>query len=71
MLAKDEESGRMITVSEEERESGRRAIHREGLLFEEWLRGQSRGAVLDIGLLPSLSYYEAKSNYEGMANYGR
>lgn len=41
----------MITVSEEEREKGRRAIHREGVLFEGWLRGQRKGAVPDIGLL--------------------
>lgn len=51
MLAKDESSGRMITISEEEREKGRRAIHREGVLFEGWLKGQRKGAVPDIGLL--------------------
>lgn len=48
LLAKDESSGEMVTVSEKERERGRRAIHGGEVEFGEWLGGQG-GAVPDIG----------------------
>lgn len=39
----------MVTVSEEERERGRRAIHRGEIEFGEWLAQQDGGAMPDIG----------------------
>lgn len=38
----------MVTVSEKEKERGRRAIHGGEVEFGEWLGGQG-GAVPDIG----------------------
>ncbi|ODM18867.1 hypothetical protein SI65_05484 [Aspergillus cristatus] len=51
LLAKDEKSGEMITVSEEERERGRMAIHGGAVEFGQWLEQYYGGAVPDIDKL--------------------
>lgn len=43
----------MITVPEEERERGRRAIHQQEVTFAQWLQGQNAAAVPDIGWFKS------------------
>ena len=57
LLAKDETSGKMITVPEEERERGRRAIHQQEVTFAQWLEGQNAAAVPDIGLFTAIFSY--------------
>ncbi|PYI13530.1 NUDIX family hydrolase [Aspergillus japonicus CBS 114.51] len=53
LLAKDNVSGKMLSVPEEQRESGRRAIHQNQTTFLDWLRQQSLNAVPDTdGLTP-------------------
>ncbi|OOF96047.1 hypothetical protein ASPCADRAFT_207393 [Aspergillus carbonarius ITEM 5010] len=48
LLAKDHNSGKMLAVSEEQREAGRRAIHQHTITFTDWLKEQNPAAVPDI-----------------------
>ncbi|KAL4878408.1 hypothetical protein BJY04DRAFT_221133 [Aspergillus karnatakaensis] len=53
LLAKDQSSGKLLAVREEEREHGRREIHQKRTTFPEWLEAQSSLAVPDIdNLIP-------------------
>ncbi|KAL4754200.1 hypothetical protein BDW72DRAFT_214645 [Aspergillus terricola var. indicus] len=53
LLAKDQSSGKMLAVGEDERERGRREIHQKQSTFSEWLKKQNASAVLDIdNLIP-------------------
>ncbi|KAL4787402.1 hypothetical protein BJX76DRAFT_319053 [Aspergillus varians] len=53
LLAKDQGSGKMLAVREEEREKGRREIHQKQTTFSEWLQKQNFAAVPDIdNLIP-------------------
>lgn len=56
LLAKDEASGKMLTVPEGERERGRRAIHQQEVTYAQWLQGQNAAAVPDIGWLRAISF---------------
>ncbi|KKK26621.1 hypothetical protein ARAM_005398 [Aspergillus rambellii] len=47
LLAKDQNSGKMLAVRDEERQKGRRQIHQQQITFAEWLRRQNPGAVPD------------------------
>lgn len=49
LLAKDQSSGKMLAVREEERDKGRREIHQKKTTFSEWLQKQNTTAVPDIG----------------------
>lgn len=49
LLAKEQDSGRMLVVDEETREKGRRLIHQNKVSFAEWLGQQSSAAQPDIG----------------------
>ncbi|PLB37842.1 NUDIX hydrolase [Aspergillus candidus] len=51
LLAKDKNTGKMLAVPEEERERGRRAIHQQGMKFDEWLRERDANAVPDTDKL--------------------
>ncbi|KAB8072584.1 hypothetical protein BDV29DRAFT_177150 [Aspergillus leporis] len=51
LLAKDQNSGQMLAVSEEEREKGRRAIHQNKMTFSRWLKQQNPAAIPDTGRL--------------------
>ncbi|KAL4740685.1 hypothetical protein BDV11DRAFT_185029 [Aspergillus similis] len=53
LLAKDQGSGKMLAVAEDERERGRREIHQKQTTFSEWLKKQNASAVPDIdNLIP-------------------
>ncbi|KAL4774318.1 hypothetical protein BDW60DRAFT_182668 [Aspergillus nidulans var. acristatus] len=53
LLAKDQSSGEMLAVGEDERERGRREIHQKQTTFSEWLKKQNASAVPDIdNLIP-------------------
>ncbi|CBF75304.1 hypothetical protein AN3822.2 [Aspergillus nidulans FGSC A4] len=53
LLAKDQGSGKMLAVGEDERERGRREIHQKQTTFSEWLKKQNASAVPDIdNLIP-------------------
>ncbi|OJJ02407.1 hypothetical protein ASPVEDRAFT_83913 [Aspergillus versicolor CBS 583.65] len=53
LLAKDQSSGKMLAVREEERDKGRREIHQKKTTFSEWLQKQNTAAVPDIdNLIP-------------------
>ncbi|PYH80681.1 NUDIX family hydrolase [Aspergillus uvarum CBS 121591] len=63
LLAKDNVSGKMISVPEEQREPGRRAIHQNQTTFLEWLRQQSLNAVPDTdGLIPFTRWITPTTN---------
>ncbi|PYH92451.1 NUDIX family hydrolase [Aspergillus ellipticus CBS 707.79] len=47
LLAKNNDSGKMLAVPEEQREAGRRAIHQSKITFAEWLQEQNSAAVPD------------------------
>ncbi|PIG81102.1 NUDIX family hydrolase [Aspergillus arachidicola] len=47
LLAKDQNSGKMLAVPEQEREEGRKRIHRNEVTFIEWLKQQNPAAVPD------------------------
>lgn len=49
LLAKNQASGKMLTVPEEEREKGRRLIHQQEVNFSDWLKGLDPAAVPDTG----------------------
>ncbi|KAL4765982.1 NUDIX hydrolase [Aspergillus foveolatus] len=53
LLAKDQGSGKMLAVGEDERERGRREIHQKQTTFSKWLKKQNASAVPDIdNLIP-------------------
>ncbi|PYI31271.1 hypothetical protein BP00DRAFT_396715 [Aspergillus indologenus CBS 114.80] len=63
LLAKDNVSGKMLSVPEEQRESGRRAIHQNQTTFLDWLRQQSLNAVPDTdGLIPFTRWITPTTN---------
>ncbi|KAK6822181.1 NUDIX domain protein [Aspergillus parasiticus SU-1] len=47
LLAKDQNSGKMLAVPEQKREEGRKRIHRNEVTFTEWLKQQNPAAVPD------------------------
>ncbi|KAE8345779.1 hypothetical protein BDV24DRAFT_177593 [Aspergillus arachidicola] len=47
LLAKDQNSGKMLAVPEQKREEGRKRIHRNEVTFIEWLKQQNPAAVPD------------------------
>ncbi|THC93278.1 hypothetical protein EYZ11_007236 [Aspergillus tanneri] len=47
LLAKDQATGKMLVVPEEERERGRRSIHKYETTFSEWLKKQNPAAIPD------------------------
>ncbi|KAB8248006.1 hypothetical protein BDV35DRAFT_403892 [Aspergillus flavus] len=47
LLAKDQNSGKMLAVPEHKREEGRKRIHRNEVTFTEWLKQQNPTAVPD------------------------
>ncbi|PYH49105.1 NUDIX hydrolase [Aspergillus saccharolyticus JOP 1030-1] len=51
LLAKDAVSGKMLSVPEDLREKGRRAIHQNQIAFAEWLKQQNPNAVPDTDQL--------------------
>ena len=59
LLAKDHNSGKMLAVSEEQREAGRRAIHQHTITFTDWLKEQNPAAVPDIGGLCMIHLLDA------------
>ncbi|KAL5341271.1 hypothetical protein BJX70DRAFT_359291 [Aspergillus crustosus] len=53
LLAKDQNSGKLLAIREEERGKGRREIHQKETTFSGWLTKQSSSAVPDIdNLIP-------------------
>lgn len=50
LLARDA-SSKMLSVREEQRQRGRRAIHQGEITFPEWLKRQNASAEPDIGRL--------------------
>ncbi|KAL2823664.1 hypothetical protein BDW59DRAFT_148455 [Aspergillus cavernicola] len=53
LLAKEQGSGKMLAIREEEREKGRREIHQKQTTFTVWLKTQNAIAVPDIdNLIP-------------------
>jgi hypothetical protein len=48
LLAKDKSTGQLLSVSEAEREEGRKLIHGAKISFPEWLEG--KGGIPDIGM---------------------
>ncbi|KAL4869302.1 hypothetical protein BDV12DRAFT_168278 [Aspergillus spectabilis] len=53
LLAKDQSSGKLLAVREEERGRGRREIHQKQTTFADWLKQQNTSAVPDIdNLIP-------------------
>ncbi|KAF9884327.1 hypothetical protein FE257_001905 [Aspergillus nanangensis] len=62
LLAKDKTSGKMLAVSEAEREQGRRAIHQNKITFTEWLQQLSPGAVPDTDQLLPFSRWVTPTN---------
>ncbi|KAL4913416.1 hypothetical protein BDW62DRAFT_192513 [Aspergillus aurantiobrunneus] len=62
LLAKDQTSGKMLAVQEEEREKGRREIHQKRTTFSEWLKRQSSTAAPDIdSLIPFTRWITPKN----------
>lgn len=51
LLAKNRNTGRMVSVSPEERELGRHAIHQGKVTFDQWLKSQDPDAEPDTGQL--------------------
>lgn len=47
LLAKSSTTGRLVEVSDEEREHGRKAVHSGEITFPDWLK--SKGAIPDLG----------------------
>ncbi|KAL3474682.1 hypothetical protein BJX99DRAFT_248038 [Aspergillus californicus] len=53
LLARDQGSGKMLAVRDEERQKGRREIHQKQTTFTDWLKKQNSAAVPDIdNLIP-------------------
>lgn len=50
LLARDTAAKKMLAVREEERESGRKAIHQDQITFAQWLQKRHDSAEPDIGL---------------------
>ncbi|KAL2001749.1 hypothetical protein VTN02DRAFT_1303 [Thermoascus thermophilus] len=48
LLARDQTTGHMVTLSEAEREKGRHAIHRQETTFIDWLKKHNAAAEPDI-----------------------
>lgn len=49
LLAKNQSSGELLAVRENEREQGRRSIHMDETTFDQWLEGLNSQARPDIG----------------------
>ncbi|KAE8349333.1 hypothetical protein BDV28DRAFT_141471 [Aspergillus coremiiformis] len=47
LLAKNQNSGRMLAISEQQRNEGRARVHRNEVTFTEWLKQQDPSAILD------------------------
>ncbi|KAJ5954655.1 hypothetical protein N7501_008934 [Penicillium viridicatum] len=62
LLAKDRNSGKMLAVDESIREAGRRLIHQNKTIFDEWLKQQSADAEPDIGQLIPFTRWVTPTN---------
>ncbi|PTU25038.1 hypothetical protein P175DRAFT_0506571 [Aspergillus ochraceoroseus IBT 24754] len=62
LLAKDQNSGKMLAVRDEERQKGRRQIHQQQITFAEWLRRQNPGAVPDTDSLVPFTRWITPTN---------
>ncbi|KAE8373240.1 putative NUDIX family hydrolase [Aspergillus bertholletiae] len=62
LLAKDQSSGKMLTVPEQQREEGRKKIHRNELTFTEWLKQQNPAAVPDTEQLIPFTRWVTPTN---------
>jgi len=51
LLARNEDSGRLLDVEDQQRQEGRRKVHSEEVNFQKWLAGHGGRADLD-GLIP-------------------
>ncbi|EAW11397.1 NUDIX hydrolase [Aspergillus clavatus NRRL 1] len=62
LLARDQSTGAMLAVSEEDREKGRREIHQNKTTFAAWLKKHKAAAVPDIDPLIPFSRWITPTN---------